>query len=194
MIAGHFGFAAAVKSRETATPLWALMLASVWLDIVFAPLLFGGVETIEKIPGARPYGGMIIHADYTHSLVGALLLSIALSVPAILAWGRRSGVVVGLVAFSHWLLDLPVHRGDMPLLPGNAGHFPKLGFGLWSHPAIAAGVELILVVAGTWLYWRAANGVAIAAGRGKRWVVANSLMLLVFGCLVLALDFTGPGS
>jgi hypothetical protein len=58
-----------------------------------------------------------IPADYTHSLVGA--------------WGRRTGVVLGLVSFSHWLLDLIVHRHDMPVLPGNAGHLPRLGFGLW---------------------------------------------------------------
>ena len=31
MIAGHFGFAAAVKSREPQTPLWALMFATAWL-------------------------------------------------------------------------------------------------------------------------------------------------------------------
>jgi hypothetical protein len=38
MVAGHFGFAAMVKSREKSTPLWALMLATAWLDIVFVPL------------------------------------------------------------------------------------------------------------------------------------------------------------
>jgi hypothetical protein len=38
MIAGHFGLAAGVKGRERQVPLWALMLATVWLDLVFAPL------------------------------------------------------------------------------------------------------------------------------------------------------------
>ena len=46
MIAGHFGFAAAVKSREPETPLWALMLATVWLDVVFVPLYLSGIETV----------------------------------------------------------------------------------------------------------------------------------------------------
>jgi hypothetical protein len=59
-----------------------------------------------------------------------------------------------LVALSHWLLDLIVHRADLPLLPGNAGDLPKLGFGLWRLPAEAAAFELILVVAGAFLYWR----------------------------------------
>lgn len=38
MIAGHFGFAAAVKAREPEAPLWALMLATQWLHVVFVPL------------------------------------------------------------------------------------------------------------------------------------------------------------
>ena len=44
MIAGHFGFAAVVKSRERAVPLWALMLAAQWLDVLFIPLFVMGVE------------------------------------------------------------------------------------------------------------------------------------------------------
>ena len=38
MITGHFGLAAGVKSAERQVPLWALMLATVWLDILFVPL------------------------------------------------------------------------------------------------------------------------------------------------------------
>src|SRR5215475_6385524 len=84
MIAGHFGFAAAVKSRETAAPLWALMLATVWLDVVFVPLFLTYVETIKAVsgpPGA--YGGGEIFADNTHSLVGAVALSVLLGLGAL---------------------------------------------------------------------------------------------------------------
>lgn len=191
MIAGHFGLAAGVKSREIATPLWALMLATVWLDVVFAPLYATGIEHIEPVRGAGSYGGAVIHADYTHSLLGAVLLSAILGYPAARAWGVRSGIVIGLVSFSHWVLDLVTHRGDLPLLPGNAGDLPKLGFGLWRMPAAAAAAELILVVAGAFLYWRAAHRVSIVAGAGGRSAALNGLMVLVFGVLVLVLDVTG---
>ena len=191
MIAGHFGFAAAVKSRETVTPLWILMLATVWLDLIFAPLFAAGVERIEKIPGAQSYGGMVIHADYTHSLVGAILLSALLGLPAAWRWGRRVGLVVALVSFSHWVLDLVVHRADLPLLPGNAGNLPTLGLGLWQHPAAAAVVEAALVVLGAVLYWRSAMSTACAAGRGRGWANANAVMILLFGAFVLALDVSG---
>jgi hypothetical protein len=35
MIAGHFGFATIVKSRERSAPLWALMLATVCKALPF---------------------------------------------------------------------------------------------------------------------------------------------------------------
>ena len=131
MIAGHFGLAAGVKGRQRQVPLWALMLATVWLDIVFAPLLAAGVETIENVPGTSGgYGKAIIHADWTHSLVGALVLATLFGLVAARPWGRLAGAVLGAVVFSHWLLDLVVHRGDLPILPGNAGDLPRLGFGL----------------------------------------------------------------
>ena len=51
-------------------PLWSLMLATVWLDVLFIPLLLLNIETIDTLPGGG-YGNRVIHADYTHSLLGA---------------------------------------------------------------------------------------------------------------------------
>ncbi len=111
MMAGHFGLAAGVKSAARTTPLWAMMLATAWLDVVFVPLLLTGVETLEPIPGSDGgYGQLIIHADYTHSLAGAIVLSVLFGLVAALPWGRQVGLVLGGVVFSHWVLDLAVHR------------------------------------------------------------------------------------
>src|SRR5215471_15588734 len=136
MIAGHFGFAAAVKAKQPAVPLWALMLACQWLDVLFVPLFAAGIERLDPVQGeaAGRYGGAIIYADYTHSLVGAVLLSALFGALFAFRYGRRTAIVLGLVAFSHWMLDLPMHRADMPVLPGGAGDFARLGFGLWRYP------------------------------------------------------------
>jgi hypothetical protein len=193
VIAGHFGFAAMVKARERPTPLWVLMLACQWLDVIFVPLLAAGIEHMQPVAGTKPgaYGEVIIYADYTHSLVGALALSALLGGVALFIWGRRSGLVVGAVAFSHWLLDLICHRSDMPILPGNAGQLPRLGFGLWRVPALSMAVELVLVVAGAYLYWRAAVDVSRAAGRDTRRASVSSAVLLVSGIITLALNAVG---
>ena len=187
MVAGHFGLAAAVKAQVPAAPLWALMLATVWLDVVFAPLLVAGVERIEDVPGTDGgYGDHIIRADYTHSLVGAGLLAALFGVVAARWWGRRVGTVLGAVVFSHWLLDLIVHRGDMPILPGDIGGLPRLGLGLWRVPAAAVALELVLVVGGAYLYWRAAADVADARGASVGRARLLGGLVLVAGLLTLA--------
>jgi hypothetical protein len=192
MIAGHFGFAAAVKSREPGTPLWGLMLATVWLDVVFVPLYLSGIETIELAEKAHTgYGAGIIYADYTHSLLGMIALSATLGALAGLLWGRRPGIVIGLVAASHWLLDLIVHRADLPILPGNIGDLPRLGLGLWRYPPVAFSIELALVLIGAWLYWRAAKRAVKIEGRGGLAATTAASLIAVFGVLVLWLDFTG---
>jgi hypothetical protein len=158
MTAGHFGFAAGVKSKETRVPLWGLMFSTYLLDFIFIALVGAGVESFAPLDPAHPgYGQVLIHAYYTHSLVGAALISLAAGWIASRAWGRRAGVVIGAVAFSHWILDLVVQRPDMPILPGNLGGLPLLGFGLWQFPAISAVVELALTLGGAYLYYRSAR-------------------------------------
>jgi hypothetical protein len=188
MIAGHFGFAALVKGRERSTPLWMLMLASVWLDIVFVPLFVAGIETIELAQGRHGYGAAIIHADYTHSVVGMLALSAILGAACWPFWGKRSAIVIGLVAASHWALDLIVHRADMPIFPANLPHLPRLGFGLWQFPAASIALELALVLGGAWVYWRAAKDVCLRTARPTRLAAIAALLIAVCGILILSLD------
>ena len=165
------------------------MLATMWLDVVFAPLFLAGVETLDTPPGGG-YGTAVIHADYTHSLLGALILSAVFGGLAAWRWGRRIGVILGLVAFSHWLLDLIMHRADLPLLPGNLGGLPLLGFGLWRVPAASILLEAVLLVGGVFLYWRAARrNRTPSSGRVTPAVV--SVALLLSGVLVLVLDALG---
>ena len=190
MIAGHFGFAAMVKARERAAPLWALMLATVWLDIVFIPLLVAHVESVQQLGTHPAYGGAIIHADLTHSLLGMLVLSAALGLAFLPKWGRRVATVVALVAASHWFLDLLVHRPDMPILPENVGHLPRLGFGLWTHPQLSACLEMLLVLVGAVLYWRAAREASRQAGQNGKWSVISASLIALFGLLVLYMDYS----
>ena len=191
MIAGHFGFAAMVKSRERTAPLWALMLATVWLDIIFVPLFVLHIETVESVTQHAGYGSAIIHADYTHSIVGMLILSAILGAAFLPGCGKRVAIVIGLVAVSHWALDLVVHRADMPILPANLGNLPRLGFGLWQRPHLAAGIELLLVVGGAILYGRAAREVSLEAGKSVKWASISTALIAICGFLVLSF-WTSP--
>jgi hypothetical protein len=54
MTAGHFGFAAVVKSQAPRVPLWALMLSTYLLDVVFIILVATGVENFALLDPAHP--------------------------------------------------------------------------------------------------------------------------------------------
>jgi membrane-bound metal-dependent hydrolase YbcI (DUF457 family) len=192
MVAGHFGLAAGVKAQERQVPLWALMLATAWLDVLFGPLFAMGIEGLQVGPGGG-YGNVIIHGDYTHSLVGSAIIAAVFGLVASIPWGRRTGVVLGAVVFSHWVLDLVVHRADMAILPGNIGGLPRLGFGLWRVPAASAVVELAIVAVGSYLYWRAAVRTARTTSEtseGRAHVLGG--LVLGAGVAVLALDLFVP--
>lgn len=191
MFAGHFGLAAAVKAKQPEVPLWSLMGASQLLDILFVPFLLSGVETIDS-SGGIGYGKAIIHADYTHSLVSALALAVIAGFLARRAWGKRAGYVIGSVVFSHWVLDLLVHRKDLPILPGNAGDLPLLGLQLWSYPAGSMILEFALIAIGFVMYFRSVRNKAGLPNRSKALAAGAVMGLLLI--LSLITDVLGIGA
>lgn len=193
MVAGHFGLAAGIKKIAPRLPLWSLLLATFFLDVIFIFFAAGGLEKINPVDPANPnaYGGSIIQAYYTHSLVGALLLSVLAGLFAGWRWGKRGGYVIAAVVFSHWLLDLIVHRPDLPILPGNLGNLPLLGFGLWQYPTISAVVELALVMGGTWFYYRAAMQVAANRQEQRRRALTSTIGVAVLLVLLLSANVVG---
>lgn len=195
MVAGHFGLAAGVKKLAPRLPLWSLLLASFFLDVVFIFFATGGLEKIIPVDPIHPnaYGGSLIQAYYTHSLVGALIISAMAGLLAGWRWGRRSGWVIGSVVFSHWILDLIVHRPDLPILPGNIGNLPLLGFGIWQYPAISALLEMAFVIGGTWFYYRAAMQAAKASANPeqRRRAITSTVGVAVLLLLLLASNVLG---
>ncbi|MCZ7571553.1 MAG: hypothetical protein M5U01_23645 [Ardenticatenaceae bacterium] len=197
MTAGHFGLAAAVKSPAPRVPLWALMLSTYLLDFVFIILVAAGVESFAPLHPGQPaaYGQVLIQAFYSHSLVGAALIAVIAALLAGRAWGQRAAVVIGAVVFSHWILDLLVHRPDLPILPGNAGNLPLLGLGLWNFPVVSAAIELAFVLGGAYLYYRSALQAALSPAHTRAVTAAavtGLLLLLLLMSDVLAMPFIIP--
>ena len=142
------------------------------------PALRRGHRSLTPVESGH-YGQVVIHADWTHSLLGAIVLSAVLGA----FWRGRARLVIAAVAFSHWVLDLIVHRADMPLIPGGALRF---GFGLWRWPIAAGAIELLLVAGGGALYWRA----ALATGARREANIAG-VAVIASGLLTLALNLAG---
>lgn len=96
---------------------------------------------------------------------------------AVAPGSRAAPLVVGVAVFSHWVLDLLVHRPDLPLYDDSA----KVGLGLWDRPVPAFGLEMLLLFGGMWLYFRTG--------------VTRRLTTAVFGVIMVAIQacgFWGP--
>ncbi len=152
MFVGHYGVSLAVPKLDRTIPLWVLFIAVQLLDVAWAPLVLLGVEKVRIVPGITASNPLDLYfMPYTHGLPAALLWSAgAFAVYRWVARGSvRASVLVGAAVFSHWLLDLVVHRPDLPLFDNTA----KVGLGLWNHPGPAFAVEALLLFGGMWLYF-----------------------------------------
>ena len=183
MFAGHFGVAAAIKSKDTRVPFGALLVRTQLIDIIFIPLSILGIETMEPVAGGG-YGGNLIHANYSHSLVGTIVIAILLGVLASRPWGRSGGIAIGFTIFSHWLLDLVVHRPDLPILPGNLGDFPLLGFGVWEFKLVAIFIEAVLIILGITLYTKSIVPKVKERKKAKSIVGTSALGLIMIALLI----------
>jgi hypothetical protein len=132
MFVGHYGPSFAIKAAQPAIPLWLLFIAVQLVDVVWSVLIPFGIEKARIVPGitaSNPFD--LYYMPYTHSLVAALLWSVAAGVlckvlPGLRRWSAAAWI--GAAVFSHWVLDWWVHRPDLPLYDDTM----KVGLGIWN--------------------------------------------------------------
>jgi len=158
LFVGHYAAAFAAKAIEPKTPLWTLAAGCQLIDIGWSSLVMAGVEHASADPSLLGSTLVLYDMPWTHSLPGAAAWSIGAAVLCLLAL-RQSvwpSVLVGFSVFSHWLLDLLVHRPDLQLYPNG----PKVGFALWNYPVPEQALEigLLAVFGAAWTASRKALG------------------------------------
>src|SRR5467141_1601468 len=186
MFVGHYGVSFAAKKADPAIPLWVLFIAVQLLDVLWAPFVLLGIEKVRIVPGITASNPLdLYYMPYTHSLLAALLWSLAgyVAYRSIRGFGasRRAALLVAAAVFSHWVLDLIVHRPDLPLYDDTL----KMGLGLWNYPAVAFLLEAALFLGGVWIYFQSTTPVT-KAGRYAAIVFGVAL------CLFQAAVFFGP--
>lgn len=171
MFTGHYAAALALKAREPRAPTWAVLIGTGVLDLIFGVLVLAGVEKIHPTPGVS-IGVSLDFIDWSHSLAMALVWS-ALYAALFLRRGRAVMAVLALAVFSHFLLDWPMHPGDLALWP----YGPHTGAGLWVRWPIGWWFfEAALVALGCAYYLARAKKLG---GFGKRpWAVVAVLVVL----------------
>jgi hypothetical protein len=184
MFIGHFAVAFATKSKAQKISLGTLFMSAQFVDLLWPLFLLLGIEHVRIVPGNTAMTPLDFY-DYpvSHSLAGCLLWSVVLGgLYFALRRDRRNAIVVGLVVFSHWILDLVVHRPDLPLAFGGGPYF---GFGLWNYPAATLLIEMAMYVGGIVLYAKATAPKDRIGSRGL-WV-----LVALLGVIYLA-NVLGP--
>ena len=157
MFVGHYAAALAAKAYEPKAPLWTYVGACQLLDIGWASLVALGVEKVRIDPSLPGSDLDLYSMPYTHSLPAALVWSAgALIVARAFRLPWRAAVVLALTVFSHWILDLIVHRPDLLVWPGGA----KIGLAFWNFPLpeLALEMGLVAVTGAAWVAQRKTEG------------------------------------
>jgi hypothetical protein len=129
----HLGVGLAAKRAAPTVPVGVLIAAAYGIDIVFGVFWLAGVE---RIPGP----GVQTDNPWSHGLFMAVVWSLSAGlVGARVSRSGRTGVVLGLVVLSHWIVDFvshpmtavfPADRGLPLLFEGSR----LVGLGLWKSP------------------------------------------------------------
>jgi hypothetical protein len=181
LFVGHFGAGLAAKALAPRVSLGSLFLAAQFIDLAWPTLLLLGVERVRIAPGITAVTPLDFeHYPFTHSLLAVLLWGAGLAVVyRLISKDCRSALVLGALVVSHWLLDLVVHRPDLPLYPGSA----KVGLGLWDSVAGTLVVELAVFGLGATLYLRATRS-RDRTGAWALWSLLGFLLLVHLGNLL----------
>lgn len=172
LFVGHYSASFAGKAMERRVPLWLLFIAVQFVDVLWAIFVLLGIEKVRIVPGITASSPLdLYYMPYTHSLLGAigwsvLAFFVCQLVPRLR--GGRTGMIVALAVFSHWVLDLIVHRPDLALYDS----MHKMGFGLWNYRWPAFILEIGLLIGGAALYWKS----ALYKGRLAGFVIALVLV------------------
>ena len=184
MFIGHFAASLAGKAAAPRVSLGTLFLAGQFADLLWPALVMAGVERVEIEPGITAFNALdFVSYPISHSLLMAVVWGL---VVGLIYWlvrkNSRGALVVGVLVLSHWILDLIVHRPDLPLALGDS---PRVGLGLWHSVPATLLIEALFFGAGVWVYSRMTRA-ADRVGKYAYWA------LIVFLAVVYIATSFGP--
>ena len=156
---GHLAPAFAAKSAVRTVPLWVLLVASETNDILSILFSATGIEPKVIITAMDFHQGVKYHktisSPWSHGLfMSSIWALIAAALAFLFFKDRRTSAIVGLIVFSHWILDFLMHS-NLPLFFQNSR---QVGLGL-ENTGIGflcmTVLDILLLVTGVILYFRA---------------------------------------
>jgi len=151
MFIGHFGLAFVGKKIKNPPSLAIMFIAVQLLDLLWPIFVLTGIETFTIEPGNTVLTPLnFTFYPYSHSLLMSVVWSILFAtIYYVFTKHRNNSIFLGLLVFSHWILDFITHRPDLPLSPFSN---TKLGLGLWNSPILEIILETGIFLIGIVIY------------------------------------------
>lgn len=149
----HLGVGLATKKADSRIPIWILIVCAFVIDLLWTLFFAVGIEGIPEPGNIKP-------SYFSHSFVMALVWT---AMAALMAWyisrkDKKMTILIALLVFSHWAVDLITHpmTASFPLdvpLPLWFSPEPSVGFGMYStlagqnigeYGTLAAGIILYI--------------------------------------------------
>ncbi|HEY3418940.1 MAG TPA: hypothetical protein VGK23_00115 [Methanomassiliicoccales archaeon] len=162
MFIGHFAVAFILIYLFPGVDQIIPLVGVAFPDLLWPFLIFIGLEKVEiNKETALQKEIKFTHYPFSHSLViGTAIACIPGLIIALLV-GPIAGIVFVVASSSHWVLDIPVHMGDLPVL--GWGKDRKVGLGLWGKPIPTFIMELAFYIVATVLFLPMASWPAVIA-------------------------------
>jgi uncharacterized membrane protein len=184
MFIGHFGVGFAAKSVDKKISLGTLFLASQFIDLLWPILLLLGLESVKIEAGNTAVTPLnFISYPISHSMLGVIFWGIIFGIVYYLfKKNLRGSILLGVLVFSHWLLDLLTHRPDLQLFPWSDY---KVGFSLWNSFTGTLLVEGLIFTAGIFIFYK----VGILQRKSKQILFWS---LVIFLAAIYVMNLFGP--
>jgi hypothetical protein len=145
----HIGAGFMAKRVVPSISIWIILLASEFIELLWIFFALIGLESLGNSP-------------WSHSLFMSIIWSILFGIiMAINYKNYKNGIVLGIIVFSHWIIDFITHpmgaisgtpnmAADLPIFFGNT---PKAGLGLYNHSMmLSIVIDVGITILGIALY------------------------------------------
>lgn len=185
MFIGHYALALGAKKVAPSVSLGTTFIACQFADMLWPVFLGLGLEQVAIEPGNTLVTPLnFISYPYSHSLVMLLMWAALFALTYLLGSKasvnrRTAAITLGVLVFSHFILDVITHRPDMPITISGA---TRIGLGLWNHPGATLAVESLLFIAGATIY-NSATRATDRVGTYGLWALIALLVAIYFAAL-----------
>lgn len=185
MFIGHYGVGFAGKKIGNKPSLGTLFFAAQFLDLIWPVFILTGIESVKIVPGLMAANPLDFTSyPYSHSLFFAVVWGILFgAVYFLLRKNLKGSILLGSLVVSHWILDLIVHRPDLPIFPWSD---LKVGLGLWNSIPLSVIIEVLLFSLGAFFY------ISTTKSKNKTGNLALWGLIVFLGVIYLANIFGSP--